>query len=157
MADMRAPTPSAAAELAVYDVRQHFQALEEKRQRLMAAIEYKVALSRQRLKEMEKRVSYFNPEKSLNDKRQLLVSWEEKMTALMEKRLMKERHRLEVLAGRLDGVSPLKRLSAGYGFVADEDKQPVSQAASLKEGQKLSVTLQDGVVTSTVERIDLWN
>ena len=157
VADMRAPTPSAAAELAVYDVRQHFQALEEKRQRLMAAIEYKVALSRQRLKEMEKRVSYFNPEKSLNDKRQLLVSWEEKMTALMEKRLMKERHRLEVLAGRLDGVSPLKRLSAGYGFVADEDKQPVSQAASLKEGQKLSVTLQDGVVTSTVERIDLWN
>lgn len=157
VADMRAPTPSAAAELAVYDVRQHFQALEEKRQRLMATIEYKVALSRQRLKEMEKRVSYFNPEKSLNDKRQLLVSWEEKMTALMEKRLMKERHRLEVLAGRLDGVSPLKRLSAGYGFVADEDKQPVSQAASLKEGQKLSVTLQDGVVTSTVERIDLWN
>jgi len=154
---MRAPTPSAAAELAVYDVRQHFQALEEKRQRLMAAIEYKVALSRQRLKEMEKRVSYFNPEKSLNDKRQLLVSWEEKMTALMEKRLMKERHRLEVLAGRLDGVSPLKRLSAGYGFVADEDNQPVSQAASLKEGQKLSITLQDGVVTSTVERIDLWN
>ena len=53
VADMRAPTPSAAAELAVYDVRQHFQALEEKRQRLMAAIEYKVALSRQRLKEME--------------------------------------------------------------------------------------------------------
>ena len=157
VADMRAPTPSAAAELAVYDVRQHFQALEEKRQRLMAAIEYKVALSRQRLKEMEKRVSYFNPEKSLNDKRQLLVSWEEKMTALMEKRLMKERHRLEVLAGRLDGVSPLKRLSAGYGFVADEDNQPVSQAASLKEGQKLSITLQDGVVTSTVERIDLWN
>ena len=157
VADMRAPTPSAAAELAVYDVRQHFQALEEKRQRLMAAIEYKVALSRQRLKEMEKRVSYFNPEKSLNDKRQLLVSWEEKMTALMEKRLMKERHRLEVLAGRVDGGSPLKRLSAGYGFVADEDKQPVSQAASLKEGQKLSVTLQDGVVTSTVERIDLWN
>lgn len=41
--------------------------------------------------------------------------------------------------------------------MADEDKQPVSQAASLKEGQKLSVTLQDGVVTSTVERIDLWN
>ena len=75
----------------------------------------------------------------------------------MEQTVKNKRHRMQLLAGRLDGVSPLKRLAAGYAFVADEENNQIDSITQLSVGQPVKMTMQDGEVHASVERIESWN
>ncbi|MCR5692056.1 MAG: exodeoxyribonuclease VII large subunit, partial [Eubacterium sp.] len=157
VADMRAPTPSAAAELAVFDVANYLSQVRAYRDRLAYQMNFALELRKKEIRNYQNRLQLLNPENRLMDQRQRMMDLEEKLQRLMELSLQNSRHQMEILAGRLDGVSPLKRLSAGYGFVADQENKPLDSVEKLQIGQTIGVTLKDGKIVSRIERIDQWN
>lgn len=144
VADLRAPTPSAAAELAVYDYYCFINSLEEKRRLLNQRIQERLGRERERMKRLELSLRLYQPEYRIAGMRQSVSEAGERIQALLDQRILKERHHLSLLASRLDGMSPLKRLGGGYAFVADEAGQAVLSVSHVREGDHLDVTLRDG-------------
>lgn len=154
VADLRAPTPSAAAELAVFDVRRTLDALYAYKDRMARAILMKTEDYQEQLFYRERQLKSLNPANQLREKRQRLIDCEEKLALYAERALSDKRQRLALLAGRLDGVSPLKRLSSGYAYVSDKDNRLVDSAGKVQKGDKLFLTLSDGIVESTVDLVE---
>lgn len=151
VADMRAPTPSAAAELAVYDCRAFLDSLREKRSALNRRMEDRLSRQRERLKNGELKLRLYRPEYRIASLRQSLTDTEDRLRAGMERRLEGERHRLHLAASQLDAMSPLKRLGGGYAFVADEKGRGVLSAFQVHEGERLRVHVRDGSFAVRVE------
>lgn len=154
VSDLRAPTPSAAAELAVYDVRQTLDTLYMYKDRLARAILMKTEDYQEQLFYRERQLKNLNPVNQLRERRQRLIDCEEKLTLYAERILTDKRQWLALLAGRLDGISPLKRLSSGFAYVSDRDNRLVDTADKVQRGDKLFLTFSDGVVESTVDSVE---
>ncbi len=150
VADLRAPTPSAAAELAVFDYRQ----FEEQRRGYEAALQRgmgrRLERLRYRLNESRLRLQMRDPQRQLNEKRQRLADCEERLQAVTERRLLDARHRLALASGRLHGLSPLQRISRGFGFVTDADGRRVEHIAQVSPGDTVTVRISDGRLTARV-------
>lgn len=152
-ADLRAPTPSAAAELAVWDYAQYAEQLRGNRQKLARLMKQRLEWYRMREKELRVRLSYLHPEVKLRDRRNQAVEIEEKLRRLMEQRLYSEKHRLAVLIARLKGLSPLEKLSQGYAFLEQEtegSKRAVRSVKQVQKGDRLSVYVADGRIQAEV-------
>ena len=152
-ADLRAPTPSAAAELAVWDYAQYAEQLRGNREKLARLMKQRLEWYRMRGKELRVRISYLHPEVKLRDRRNQAVEIEEKLQRLMEQRLYSEKHRLAVLIARLKGLSPLEKLSQGYAFLEQEAegrKRAVRSVKQVKKGDSLSVYVADGRIQAEV-------
>ena len=115
-ADLRASTPSAAAELAVNDYKAFAGKLQDYRRQLYNAAAQKLNLSRSRLKEYRLRLSYTSPAYQIRQKRQYLIDTEQKLKQQMDRKLKEKRHVLELLIAKLDGLSPLSKLNKGYSL-----------------------------------------
>ena len=154
VADMRAPTPSAAAELAVFD----YQAALERQQRLQAQMERCLRQRAQnaylRLREYQTRLRYLSPELKLRERRKLAADLEEKLSGRMEQILKGKRHELALLSGRLEGMSPVKKLSQGFSYVADESGHAVTDASAVSVGQQLTVHLLKGRLQTEVTEVE---
>lgn len=151
VADMRAPTPSAAAELAVFDYRQFAEQTEGYRQALIRSAERQVEKNRYRTSEYRYRLSLKHPQKKLDDRRQRAADMEEQINRLMKEKLLEARHRLALLSGRLSGVSPLEKLSQGYGFISGSDKKKIVSVHQVKQGDRIDIYVQDGKIGARVE------
>ena len=151
VADLRAPTPSAAAELVVYDVRQALEQLYGGKERLMRNLFDRIDAARLDLSHMEKMLKSYNPESQMRQKRQYVTDMEDKLSRQWERILNEKKHRLQLLAGRLDGLSPLKRLSGGFAYVADEKGTRVDRAEMVKPGYVLDITWCDWTVRAKAE------
>ncbi len=157
VADMRAPTPSAAAELAVFDYLQFAEQTEAFRQALIRSAERQVEKNRYRAGEYRYRLSLNHPQKKLDDRRQRAADIESAMSRLVRDRLLADRHRLALISGRLSGMSPLENLSQGYGFIGNKDGKKVVSVRQIKPGDVLNIHVQDGrirAVSESVEEID---
>lgn len=154
VADLRAPTPSAAAELVVYDVRQALEQLYGGKERLMRNLFDRIDAARLDLSRMNKMLKSYNPESQMRQKRQYVTDMEDKLSRQWERILNEKKHRLELLAGRLDGLSPLKRLSGGFAYVADEKGMRVDRAEMVKPGDVLEITWRDGSVRAEVTKAE---
>lgn len=153
VADLRAPTPSAAAELAVWDYYQYQETLEAYRQKLTRLMRQKTEWYRMRTEQMRTRLSYLHPEIKVRERRQQLVDMQERLRRLMEQSLQFNRHRLALQVQRLKGVSPLEKLSQGYAFAereAEGGRQAVRSIAQVKEGDPLFVYVADGEIRTVV-------
>lgn len=150
VADLRAPTPSAAAELVVYDVKQALEVLYGGRERLIRMLFERVEAARLDLRYREKRLRGYNPENQVLQKRQYVTDLEDKLVRAMESVMNDRKYRLQLLAGRLDGLSPLKRLASGFAYVSDEAGRMVDHAADVKPGDVLKISMQDGTVRAGV-------
>ncbi len=151
VADLRAPTPSAAAELAVYDYYGFMESLEEKRRILVRRMQDRLSRERERLKSCELRLRLYRPGYRIDSLRQNLADLEDRLRSAMDRRLEGERHRLSLAASRLEGLSPLKRLGGGYAYVTDERGQGVLSASQVHGGERLTVHLKDGAFAVRVE------
>ena len=80
---------------------------------------------------------------------------EDKLTIYGEKALSEKRQQLALLAGRLDGVSPLKRLAAGYAYVADRDNRQIDSVDKVQKGDKLQIYLKNGRIMATVDKTEI--
>lgn len=154
VADLRAPTPSAAAELAVYDIRELEGALLSFQLELNRAASGKLERCGERIRQYEGRLRLLSPESQINEKRQAAADLEDKLRIRMEQQLMQKKHGLELLAERLESLSPVKKLGQGYAFVADEGGRGVTDASSLKPGDTLNIHMLNGKVSAEVKGIE---
>lgn len=150
VADLRAPTPSAAAELAVPDIRDLKNYLNKERA-------YLNSLMSSRLKAERMRLDSFRNRRSLKDMRYILDSEKERLDALflqmqqsVKRSLFAQRDRLGKNAALLDSLSPLKILSRGYS-VTRRHGELVKDVGQVKDGDKVSVTLSRGTLICTVD------
>ena len=159
VADLRAPTPSAAAELAVFDYGNFQQELLSYTQRLRGAMELQMQQKTAYLRQLQRQLSMVSPRNRLHEKQQYSMHLEQRLTERMNRLLEQKRHALGLLAGRLDAASPAKKLSQGYAYVTDEAGKRVSDAGTLEKGQELTLYFHRGGVKAEVtEKIedDVW-
>ncbi|HJG83103.1 MAG TPA: exodeoxyribonuclease VII large subunit [Lacrimispora saccharolytica] len=156
VADLRAPTPSAAAELAVFDFGQFEAQLRGAKELLARGLKRKIDGVRYQTEQYRLKLRLHDPQRQINEKRQRLVSAEDELKRLMERRLSDCRHRLALMSGRLHGQSPLEKLSRGFGFITDEEGHRVDHAASVRPGDRLSIRLADGQIEARAEQTELY-
>ena len=149
-ADLRAPTPSAAAELAVDDYRSVIEAVSIYRQRLYRAMSGKMDLYRSRLEHFQTKFAYLSPENRLREQRQRLADLENAVQNGMNRKLQDERHRLSVYLERFAGLSPLKKLNQGYSYVADKYKKTLTSVEQVQNGDTIYISVTDGTIEADV-------
>ena len=145
-ADLRAPTPSAAAELAVYSWREY-------RNDLRQAMHQILKVRKLELQKYMVLLQHVSPEDILRQKRLVLADSQERLQRLMEKRLTDAKHRLALYAEEMKGLSPLQKLQSGYTYTADEAGNHIDSVQSLEKGQHLTLTFADGQADVTVDEI----
>ena len=153
VADLRAPTPSAAAELAVPDMRIVLGQLQGYEEALEAAMEQIMALCRQRVDSYARVFRHLNPQSRLNDRRQRVMEVEDRLRLGMERRIEQAKSELAIRTQQLEGVSPLRQLERGYAYVSDENGHGVASAEQVTVGQHLFLDVKDGMIESEVTAI----
>lgn len=154
-ADLRAPTPSAAAELAVWDYRSYQYTLQEKRRILFQKMLGQIERSRGKLEQAKIRLLYIGPQNQILMQKQRLLDLERQLEKQIEQKIAAARHRIEVLAERLDGVSPLKRLEKGYAYVTDKKGQPFKSIKQANKGDMITIQVADGKIEACIQQIIL--
>ena len=159
VADLRAPTPSAAAELAVADFRQILQNIAGLRDRIQKAMQRRAELGRAQLMQYQMRFQYLNPEAKLRDNRQRLADLDELLRRAMKNRIAEERHMLGIYLERYRGLSPLYKLNQGYSFVSDREGNGIISTKQVHSGDLLEISVTDGVIEAEVRssRKEDWN
>ena len=150
VADLRASTPSNAAELAVPDQQQERQRLEGFTLRLRQAMEVQLDRDRKELRRLEQSRVLRNPVAVVDDQRMRLDGVQRRLAMALERTLRRGRVELAGLAGRVDAMSPLKVLSRGYAIAKHED-QAVTTVEQVQPGQAMDVLVADGVYHCRVE------
>lgn len=153
VADLRAPTPSAAAELAVWDYRQLQGYLDECRLRMNRSITGTIRINRLRLKELDVRLSYLHPRHKLQDQQQRLIELEEELRTLMRDRVKEARHRLAIQIEKLNGLSPVRKLNQGFVYVEEADGGVVKSIRQVEKGDELTVYVMDGLIRTSVKAV----
>ena len=196
VADLRAPTPSAGAELAVFDINKFFDDLSGYRATLDAAMSEHIQDERQRVSMYKLKLNRHSPKNILNEFQKRELMYKNELQKLMQDKLLKEKerikeydefktimkdrlqkfrnrlrdyehlpsmmkqslerskHRLLLQTEKLEAVSPLRKLSTGYGYVQKEDGGKVSSVKDVSPGSEITTTLKDGSIKSRVESID---
>ena len=153
VADLRAPTPSAAAELAVWDYRQLQGYLDECRLRMNRSMTGTIRINRLRLKELDVRLSYLHPRHKLQDQQQRLIELEEELRTLMRDRVKEARHRLAIQIEKLNGLSPVRKLNQGFAYVEEADGGVVKSIRQVEKGDELTVYVTDGLIRTSVKAV----
>ncbi|MCM1267366.1 MAG: exodeoxyribonuclease VII large subunit [Bacteroidales bacterium] len=157
VADLRAPTPSAAAELAVCDFGQLTEQMTEYAYTMRHLCERTIRNCRGRAEQYAVRLKYASPLSMLRMRKTQALSFEEHLQAAMAGRLQTARHRLALYAEQMKGLSPLDKLSQGYAYVSDASGKTVSSVGQVAAGDEISVYVRDGkvaaCVTATEERL----
>ena len=153
VADMRAPTPSAAAELAVFEIERVEEQLQASANRLYSLMQMRLQNYKARVVSYEARLKTMSPENKLREQRMRLMRLEEKMEALIDGRLESMRHRLALAAGKLDGLSPLKKLSSGYAFLRDTEGKSIKNIHDITMGDEVQFHVIGGYAKAKVTEV----
>ena len=150
VSDLRAPTPSAAAELAVPDREEILQQLFLLNTKLRRAEESLLSYNRQILDTLTAARVFRDPQTIITDRRMLLDSLTQRMASLEQNRILSEKEVLSSISGRLDAMSPLKVLSRGYAIVSDNNGCVVSSVDKINPGERVGVRFSDGIANMCV-------
>lgn len=144
VADLRAPTPSAAAELAVPDLDELRPIVAGLERALVSAMSMALAQRRGQLGALERALRHLGPQTRLAGYRQQLDGNVAALERTMARRLERLRGRRELAAARLDAISPLATLARGYAIVRQQDGRVVRSAGQVRPGEPLSVRVASG-------------
>lgn len=150
VADLRAPTPSAAAELAVFEYEKLVNGLEDINRRLLNRLNNRIMSYRHRLSDYEWKLGKLSPSNMLNNKRQYLADLELRLYDIMKSKTVNRRHSLMLMAERLNGLSPLNKLSGGYAYVSDGSGNPVNSLSDIECEDRLEIYVKDGSIDVAV-------
>ena len=154
VSDLRAPTPSAAAELAVCEIDTLFGQIQMFEDELTLAMEKRLELLRHKTQNFQLRLEAMSPKAKIKERRMRTLSIEDLLVQLMEKKVTQAKHRLQVDAANLNAMSPLHKLESGFSYVADAKGKTLTDVEKVKKGDLLSIYLKNGKVSASVVDID---
>ena len=152
VADLRAPTPSAAAELAVYDFEQLMDKLAVYQSTLTHALQVQIDRQQNCLNQFRLKLRFLSPINQIQQKRTYCMDLEEKLTGLMENVLMQQKHRMALYAEQLKGLSPLDKLSQGYAYVEDMQHKVVNDMRRMKIGDSVCIYVRNGMIQAEITK-----
>lgn len=149
-ADLRAPTPSAAAELAVYSYRETVIALRETGHSLRWQMENILKIKKLKLAGYITVIQHESPKNLINDRRMFVADMQEKIENLMRQKLVSSKHQLELYIQEMKGLSPLYKLQGGYAYVSDESGRNIKSVDELKKGEQINLVFKDGYAKAVI-------
>lgn len=152
VADLRAPTPSAAAELAVTDFQAVLDLMSGYQSRMITLLRQKVNLYRKELEKYEMQLNYASPVNQIQQKRQHLMDMENQLEQSIKQVILKKRHELQLYIERLYGLSPLTQLNRGYSLVS-KGEQVISSIKQVVVDEKVTIAVKDGEIDAVVTGI----
>lgn len=143
VADLRAPTPSAAAELAVPDIRDDYAFIQTVCNQCEAVLLERIENEENKLTILKERLKYRSPSNLIDERIQLVDTYLTKALTSIQKKITDEQAKLSAVSGKLDALSPLKVMSRGYSLVK-KDGNVITKSSDLSKGDKLSIAFSDG-------------
>lgn len=153
VSDLRAPTPSAAAELAVTDIREILAEAEGLEAELKRRMLHRIQESRTESRQLELRLKAMSPVSRIREKKMMAINAEERLQDRMNRLLQRRKHLMAVYIERLKGLSPLEKLNSGYSFVTDEDGRNIRSTGQVSPGQNIMVRVSDGRFVASVTEV----
>ena len=153
VADVRAETPSAAAEKAVPDINVIMSFVNSSRERMLSLINYKLQDEMQRLDNLQNKGPMSNFSEYIENYKDILDGYTNDMLSILSDRLKDNSFKLSGLADKLNSLSPLAVLSRGYSVVSMNDRI-INSTKSVKVNDVVDVTLSDGRIICTVKEVD---
>jgi len=150
VSDLRAPTPSAAAELAVYDLRYILDMISGYKKALDIAIFDRLEDKKFKLLSIETKLKYLNPITQVKVKKQKIIEYRYRLNKNIQSIFLRDKHRLAVLAQKLHGASPLTKLESGYAYIEDNDKKAIKSIDMIDVGESFNIYLKDGMLKANV-------
>lgn len=149
VADVRASTPSAAAELAVPDRQELMSYYFKQKQYISAMLDRKIKTAQLRLENQQRRMSAASPKLKAEQLEKQLSAKSEKLTRFMNIYISDKENKLIAAKGKLDGLNPLNVLNRGYA-IAEKDEKIITSSKQLKDGDDFTVILSDGKINAKV-------
>lgn len=155
VADLRAPTPSAAAELAVYDYRQLMERFSYYQDTLRTRMENQIKRKQNTLSTYKLHLRYLSPMNQIQEKRTLCMDLEGKLEEAMKRKLTDKKHELALIVERMKGLSPLDKLSQGYAFVENSRGKVIHDVGQVKEKDLLQIYVKNGTILTEVKHVQI--
>lgn len=155
VADVRAATPSAAAEIAAPDYREVLYAADKTLDTITERVLRNIDRYELQISNFEKKLYEKSPVRTLELYTQCLDALSERVGGFMKRRIEIYDNALANYAIRLEAISPLKVLSRGYAMVKNEVLEPVKSATKINEGENITVLMKDGILSCICEKITL--
>ena len=150
VADLRAPTPSAAAELAVTDFREILGGLYARQAALNRLMQQRIQEAREKSRHMALLMRVVSPVGRIREERTTLISAQERLQERMKRLLEKRRHTLALYIERMRGLSPLEKLNSGFSYVENEQGKNIASVEQVETGQELRIFVRDGIIRAKV-------
>ena len=153
VSDMRAPTPSAAAELAVFDYNAYLAELRGYLEMFSKSMRNKHRATKDLLNQYALRVKHMSPSNRISTKRQEIDDICTRMGEKVKLKLERKRHELSLNVEKLEGLSPLSKLKSGYSYVSQSNGATLKSVEQIKKGDEVEIFLLDGRVNASVDNI----
>lgn len=151
VADLRAPTPSAAAELAVFEYRLLKEELEEAEHRLKKNLYRNLEQQRARIAAYQMRMRYLHPGMKLLQQKQRVTEIEEALRRRMKERVLEARHELSIRIEKMKGLSPLQKLNHGFSYVTTPNEKALTSMEQVQDGDVVTIYVADGKIKAEVQ------
>lgn len=155
VADLRAPTPSAAAELAVYDYKQLMERFSNYQDTLRLRMENQIKRKQNELSTYKLHLRYLSPMNQIQEKRTLCMDLEGKLEEAIKRKLTNKKHELALIVERMKGLSPLDKLSQGYAFVENSQGKVIHDVGQVKEKDLLQIHVKNGTILTEVKHVQI--
>ncbi len=150
VSDLRAPTPSAAAELAVTDIREILSEIDNCRYKLQEMMQRYLSRKRENLQHYEMQLRYLSPMGKIREKKTRCLRMEERLQDRMEAVLNQKKHLLALYIEKMKGLSPLEKLNSGFSYVENQSGQNIRSVKQVSVGETVNIRLKDGTLSAEI-------
>ncbi len=153
VADKRAATPSQAAEYANFVYQDFANQISRCSDKLNRALDYKLDSYSERINSYKLQLQLLRPENKIKANEEKLAQLSLRLQHLIQSKIDRYENRLVAISGRLDGLSPAKKLAAGFGYVTDNSGKRVDSVNQLSVGDSITLRIKDGTIESQITNI----